>query len=250
MIEYKIKALKNNNHDLVDDIYGKALLNYYQKPGKQEILVHSDIAETDHYPVSWFFRSPNQFPELERLALGLCKGRILDVGAGTGIHTKELQNTAKDCTAIDISEGAIEVMKAQGIKDVYLQDFFTIENEKYDTLLMLMNGFGVMGKMEFVHKFFEKANQLLASGGQIIVDSSDLIHLYQEEDGSVMIDLNGAYYGEINYQMEFNKEKGAPFPWLFIDFGSLKHEAEKAGFKTVKIFEEETNHYLAQITRM
>jgi len=235
---------------LVNDIYGKALLNYYATPGHQKLLVHSDIAETDEYTVSWFFRSPSEFPELENIALDHCTGRILDVGAGTGIHTKELQNRSQDCTAIDISEGAVEIMKKQGIQNVYLQDFFAIENEKYDTLLMLMNGFGVMGKMEFVQRFFDKAKELLTPNGQIIVDSSDLIHLYQEEDGSVLLDLNGPYYGEINYQMEFNGEKGIPFEWLFIDFGSLQYEAEQAGFKAVKIFEEETNHYLAQITRI
>jgi hypothetical protein len=113
-----------------------------------------------------------------------------------------------------------------------------------------MNGFGVMGKLNKVAGFFEKVNELLAPGGQIIVDSSDLLHLYKEEDGSVLIDLNGSYYGEVEYQMEFEDQKGFPFDWLFIDFGSMQDAAKKAGFNAVKIFEEETYQYLAKITRI
>ena len=237
--------MKNNIHD----IYGKALLDYLTNPGEQKLLVHSDIAETDAYPISWFFRSDNDFPELEKVALDLCRGQILDVGAGTGIHSLALQNNNHNITAIDISEGAVECMIKSGIKNALLQDFYTIENQKYDTLLMLMNGFGIMGKIHHIPKFFSKVDEILTDDGQIIVDSSDLIHLYQEEDGSVLIDLNAAYYGEIEYQMEFNGEKGEPFDWLFIDFGSLQAEAEKAGFNAVKIFEEENLHYLAKITR-
>jgi len=234
---------------LVDDIYGKALTHYFDNPDEQEILVHSDIAETDSYPVSWFFRSTKEFPLLEQNAIELCKGKILDVGAGTGIHSLALQDLGEDIHAIDISPGAVEVMKKQGLRNASFQDFYLIENQKYDTLLMLMNGFGVMGTVEGVPEFFEKADSLLTSEGQILVDSSDLIHLYTEEDGSVMLDLNANYYGEITYQMEFEGEKGHPFEWLFIDFHLMQEYAEKAGFKAVKIFEEESNHYLAQITR-
>jgi cyclopropane fatty-acyl-phospholipid synthase-like methyltransferase len=249
-LDRKIKALENNNHALVDDIYGKALLNFMEKPDNQEILVHSDIAESEPYPVSWFFRSNEEFPELEKVALELCKGTILDIGAGTGIHSLALQNIGMNVTALDISPGAVKCMQNQGVENALLQDFYTIEDTTYDTLLMLMNGFGIMGKVEFVQDFFIKADKLLNKGGQIIVDSSDLLHLYMEEDGSVLLDLNGEYYGEINYQMEFNGEKGHSFPWLFLDFGSLKEEAEKAGFFAEKINEDENRHYLAKITRM
>ena len=241
--------MENNSHLLVDDIYGKALLAYQERPDNQEILVHSDIAETDSYPVSWFFRSNSDFPELEKVALDLCKGKILDIGAGTGIHSLELQKRNEDITAIDISNGAVECMQRQGIKNAKLQDFYAITNQKYDTLLMLMNGFGIMGKVEFIPQFFQKVDSILEDGGQIIVDSSDLVHLYQEEDGSILLDLNSAYYGEITYQMEFEGETGHPFHWLFLDFGYLQEQALLAGFQAVKIFDDEAGHYLAQITR-
>lgn len=232
------------------DVYGTALLDYLAKPGDQTIAVLSDIAEDDAYPVSWFFRKPTDFPELEEKALRLCKGKVLDIGAGTGIHSLALQSRNFDVTAIDISEGAINAMKKLGVKNALKKDFYTINEVKYDTLLMLMNGFGIMGKLDRVAHFFNKADSLLSAEGQIIADSSDLIELYREEDGSILLDLNGPYYGEIEYTMKFKGQTGEPFPWLFIDFTTLEQYAEKAGFKAVKIFEDSTQHYLAQITRM
>ena len=140
-------------------------------------------------------------------------------------------------------------MKDSGVSKVEEKDFYALKNVKFDTILFLMNGFGIMGKLEHVPHFFEHVDQILAPGGQIIVDSSDLIHLYAEEDGSVMIDLNGPYYGEITYQMEYQGKMGYPFQWLFIDFGLLQEYAENAGFKAELIYEEDSNHYLSKITR-
>lgn len=231
------------------DVYGKALLDYMTHPGNQQIEVLSDIAEDDAYPVSWFFRAPNDFPIIEQKALDLCRGKILDIGAGTGIHALALQHQGMDVTAIDVSEGAVKIMQHQGVKQAMVANFYDLKNTTYDTLLMLMNGFGIMGKLDRVDHFFEKALTLLSPNGQIIADSSDLIALYQEEDGSVLLDLNGPYYGEIEYTMKYNGEKGAPFPWLFIDFDTLAYHAEKNGLKAVKIFEDSSQHYLAQITR-
>lgn len=231
------------------DIYGTALLDYLAKPSNQIIEVLSDIAEDDEYPVSWFFREEKDFPELEVKALELCKGKVLDVGAGTGIHSLALQRRKYDVRAIDISKGAIQAMQKQGVIDANLQDFYQVQNEKFDTLLMLMNGFGIMGKLDGIPAFFEKADELLSQGGQIIADSSDLIELYREEDGAILLDLNGPYYGEIVYTMKFKNQMGAPFPWLFVDFDTLAHYANKSGFIAVKIFEDSTKHYLAKITR-
>jgi SAM-dependent methyltransferase len=241
--------LNTNKHEFVNDIYGKALLDYYRNPKSQELIVHSDIAETEPYPISWFFREENEFPQLEKVALEMCRGKILDVGAGTGIHSKHLQNKGLDVYAIDISPAAVQIMKESGIRIANKLDFFTLKSEKFDTLLLLMNGFGIMGKLENVPDFFSHVDQILAPDGQIIVDSSDLIHLYAEDDGSVMIDLNGPYYGEITYQMEFNGEFGHPFPWLFIDFGLLQEYADNAGFTAELIYEEDANHYLALLKR-
>ena len=136
-------------------------------------------------------------PELEVLALQQCRGSVLDVGAGAGCHALALQRRGLQVTALDISEGAVEAMQRQGVRQVLRQDIFQLKGAAYDTLLMLMNGIGIAGTLEGLERFLEHAKTLLRPGGQILLESSDILYMYEEEDGSVMLDRNAGYYGEV-----------------------------------------------------
>ncbi|MCD7973599.1 MAG: class I SAM-dependent methyltransferase [Candidatus Azobacteroides sp.] len=232
---------------MLNDIYGKGLLAYQNGKKKAVFRVESDIAETEEWHISTFFRDYNQMPETEKKALSLVKGNVLDIGAGAGSHALWLQQKGIDVTAMDISLGAVEVMKKRGIRKIIHQDFFSYTGQQFNTLLLLMNGIGITGKLENLPTFFEQAKNLLAPGGKIILDSSDIIYLFLEEDGSAMIDLNGPYYGELEYTFEFNNEKGMPFHWLFIDFDTLSLYAGMAGFSCEKVYEDEHYLYLAEL---
>ncbi|NDV46609.1 class I SAM-dependent methyltransferase [Paludibacter sp. 221] len=231
-----------------NDTYGEGLLAYWEGKKNAVFTVESDIAETEKWPVSTFFRSYRNMPEIEQKALSHVQGTVLDIGAGAGSHALWLQQQGSDVTAIDISTGAVEVMQQRGIKKVLRQDFFTFRGEKFDTLLMLMNGIGITGQIKNLPHFFEQAKQLLNPEGKIILDSSDLIYLFEEEDGSVLLDLNGEYYGELEYTFNFGKSKGEPFKWLFVDFDTLCEYAEKSGFACQKLFEDDHYLYLAELT--
>lgn len=234
----------------MNDIYGKSLLAYLSGNKKAFLTVESNIAETEEWPIELFFREYEQMPESEKIALNRTSGKILDAGAGAGSHALYLQEKKKDIWAIDISKGAVEVMKKRGIKHAFEQDFFTYEGERFDTLLLLMNGIGLVGKLENLSLFFEQAKKLLNANGKILLDSSDIIYLFEEEDGSVWIDLNASYYGEINYQYTFENEKGDLFDWLFIDFETLADCAKLHGFTCEKIYEDEHYLYLAELKRI
>ena len=236
-----------NQKSVHPDIYGQALLDFIEDDGPQDIVVHSDVTETEIYPVEVFFRNYAAFPYLEQQAMKLCRGKILDVGAGAGIHSKYLQEMGLDVYPIDTSTKAVKVMEKLDVKKARKLDFFEMGKEKYDTILMMMNGFGVMGTMNRLDEFFKTAKRLLYPEGQIICDSSDLIHLYSDDNGTVNIDLSKGYYGEVTYQMEYKKQLGEAFKWLFIDQGNLAEIASNHGFKTHIIFEDETHHYLAQL---
>ncbi len=230
------------------DAYGAGFLDYLSGKKDKVFSVHCNIAETDSIPVSYFFRTWKDFPEIEQKALSFCKGRVLDVGAGTGVHSLYLQSQNFDVTAIEMSKGAVEVMQKRGVSKTKHCDFYSLENEKFDTILLLMNGLGVVGRIDNLPVFFEQLKKLLAPGGQIIVDSSDLIYLYQEEDGSCMIDLNGPYYGEVEYKIDYRDIKGESFEWIFIDKGTFANAAEANGFKFELLYEDEHYLYLSRLT--
>lgn len=229
------------------DAYGKALLAYLEGNKKAKIRVDSDIAETEYWPVGEFFHEWKDMSEIEKKALNLCKGRTLDVGAGSGSHVLWLESQGIDAQAIDISEGAVEVMRRRGVKCVEQIDFYELQDRQYDTILMMMNGAGIIGTIDKLPLFFNKVKQLLSPGGQLILDSSDIMYLFEEEDGSVLVDLNGAYYGELEYTMSYAKQKGEPFKWLFIDFDTLQDAAAAHGLHCDKIIEDDHYQYLARI---
>lgn len=237
------KALLNAGADPM----GAAIYDYYLKGEADTLIVHSSMFEDDEIPTEDLFRSFDDMPELEKIALEEAQGRILDVGAGSGCHSIALQTMGKEAVAIDISPLSVEVMKRRGVdaRNVNLYDeSFT---DKFDTILMLMNGTGIIGTLENMSAFFARIRQLLSPGGSLLIDSSDLRYLFEEEDGSLMIDLADDYYGLLDYQMEYKGVKGEPFDWLYVDFETLAFYAEENGFSAELIAEGEHYDYLAKL---
>lgn len=228
------------------DPMGAAIADYFDKGKAAKLRVFSSQFDEDEIPVSQLFRTYDEMPILEQKALQLAEGEILDCGAGSGCHALALQEMNKKVTAIDISPLSIEVMQKRGVKQVFHINLFD-ENylEKFDTILMLMNGSGIIGKLEYMPIFFQKMKQLLNPNGCIYMDSSDLRYLFEDEDGSFLIDLAGDYYGEIDYRMQYKQVKGETFDWLYIDFQTLFHYAAENGFTAELIAEGEHYDYLA-----
>ena len=170
-------------------------------------------------------------PPIEKKALQLCKGKILDVGAAAGCHSKWLTENNHKVLAIDTSKGAIEYLESQNIPCTEI-DFHLHSNQTYDTILLLMNGIGIAGKLHRLEPFLMHAKTLLNTGGQIICDSTDIQYLYEDDEGGRWIDLNSAYYGEMEFQMEYKSVKSDWFPWLYIDFETLQQKCDNVGMKS------------------
>jgi SAM-dependent methyltransferase len=227
---------------------GQAIADYHATGKASRLRVFSPMFDEDEIPVSTLFRTRDEMPGIEQEALKVANGHILDVGAGAGCHTLALQAMEKRVTAIDISPLAVETMRQRGVKDVHEQDFFSLDGQ-FDTILMLMNGIGIVGTVSRLPAFFMQVDHLLAPGGQLLCDSSDLCYLYEDEDG--IIDLTGVegYYGELTYRMQYKAVKGEPFPWLFIDPETLREQAAAHGFYCDILVRGEHYDYLARLTR-
>ena len=227
------------------DPMGYAIADYFSKGKAGRLRVFSSQFDEDEIPVDQLFRTFDEMPVLEQKALELAQGKILDCGAGSGCHALALQDMGKDVEAIDISPRSVEVMQKRGIQHAYCVNLFD-DNflHRYDTILMLMNGSGIIGKLENMGAFFSKMKQLLNPGGCIYMDSSDLRYLFEDEDGSFLVDLAGGYYGEIDFQMQYKQVKGEPFDWLYVDFKTLSYYAQENGFKAELVQEGEHYDYL------
>lgn len=225
------------------DILGRAISEYYFGDKTYKLWVHDKHGPKVEMVVPIYFRSPESMPDLELMALQLCKGKTLDIGAGAGSHALYLQDRNLDVTAIDISEGAVTVMKERGVEQASVQDIFTLKGEKFDTLLLLMNGIGLVQNVEGLHLFLQQAKTLLYKNGQLLFDSSDVAYLY--ENGIPQLDH---YYGEIECCYEYRRQKSTWFSWLYIDQGTLTRIASQEGWETEILFIDESDQYLARLT--
>ncbi|MDN3674928.1 class I SAM-dependent methyltransferase [Flavobacterium branchiarum] len=232
------------------DLFGKAMLDFQTNNSPEDLITETTISEADEMSVAYLFRSFKEMPKLEQKALELAKGKVLDVGCGAGSHSLYLQNEKKlDVTSIDISEKAIETCKLRGVINANVQDILTLEGEKYDTIILLMNGVGIFGKLENCNKFLTKLKSLLNPGGQILLDSSDIIYMFDEdEDGGKWIPSDNEYYGEVTFNISYKGEKENAFEWLYLDYNTLQNAAMANGFKCELVLEGEHYDYLARLT--
>ena len=241
----------SNTVSTAPDALGQALLAYQRGHLSATLAVHSSVADEEVLPAAYFFRSLWEMPEMERTALEECRGRVLDLGAGAGCHALELQQRGFTVKAVDISVGAVEVMQERGVREVACHDIFDpalAAGEKFDTILMLMNGVGLTGTLAGLERFLEHAKTLLAPGGQILATSSDISYLYEDEDGALVFDLNGPYYGEVEYTMHYAHQTGAAFHWIFTDPALLQDYAEAAGYAVEFLEEDDQQQYLVRLT--
>ena len=232
------------------DIFGKAIRDFYGSGTPDDIIVHSPDFEDDVIPVPYLFRTFAEMPAIEQKALQECRGRVLDVGCGAGSHALFLQEERKlEVTAIDTSEGAVEVSRLRGIRDSRQISFEEFSGERFDTLLLLMNGTGIVGKMSRLDEFFSKLKALLHPDGQVLIDSSDLSYLFEEdEDGGIWIDASEGYYGELQYSLSYKGETSQEFDWLYLDFNSLNLASRENGFDCELLMEGLHYDYLAKLT--
>ncbi|WP_396632067.1 class I SAM-dependent methyltransferase [Maribacter sp. R86514] len=233
------------------DILGTALLDYQNGNYTEDITTYSSLLEDDVLPLPYMFRGFKEMPELEQKALQLCTGKVLDVGCGAGSHGLYLQEKGFQVIGLDASKGAIEVSKLRGLKNTAQSELLKYEGEQFDTILILMNGVGLAGTLDGLEPFFTKLKSLLKDGGQILLDSSDIIYMFEDdEDGGYWIPDNVNYYGEVSFTMAYKKEKSESFPWLYIDYNTLQRAANYSNLTCELVMEGEHYDYLARLTHM
>lgn len=230
------------------DLFGKAILDFQTNNSPEDIITETNISESDEMSVAYLFRSYKEMPELEQKALQLTKGKVLDVGCGAGSHSLHLQNERNlEVIAIDISEKAIKACTLRGIINTRVQNLLAVENETFDTILLLMNGTGIFETLSETSKYLQKLKNLLSPTGQILIDSSDIIYMFDdEEDGSKWVPAEG-YYGELMFTLSYKNQTEKPFPWLYLDYNTLQNAAHDNGLKCELISNGNHFDYLARL---
>ena len=234
------------------DLFGKAILDYQTNNTPASLLTSTSISEEDEMDVAYLFRPYDLMPKIEQKALQLTYGNVLDIGCGAGSHALSLQNDRSlAVTAIDISANAITACELRGVQNTKVVDILDFESDiKFDTILLLMNGTGIFQTLAQVPVYLQKLKSLLATNGQILIDSSDLIYMFDDdEDGGKWIPSDG-YYGELTFTVQYKGETELPFPWLYMDYNTLQNAAFANGLQSELISEGEHFDYLAKLIHL
>jgi 2-polyprenyl-3-methyl-5-hydroxy-6-metoxy-1,4-benzoquinol methylase len=230
------------------DPISHAVSDYLNGQRNQNIIIHCDLAEDDIMEVDYFFRTLEELPEREKMALKQCGGKVLDVGACVGAHALPLHSMGHQIKAIDTSKGAIDYLKSKNIEGEQIP-FMKYAGAEYDTLLFLMNGIGIAGKLNQLDAFLQHCSTLLKPGGNILCDSTDVRYFYEDEEGAVWMDLNAEYFGEFSFQMEYKETMGEWFSWLYLDYETLEKHAEINGF-TCTLLHQDGPEFLAELRKV
>lgn len=237
---------------IMKDLFGKAILDYQTNNSPEDLITETTISEEDEMSVAYLFRSYKEMPFLEQKAMQLTYGKTLDVGCGAGSHSLYLQNEKKlNVHSIDISPNAIKACQLRGVKNALIQNVLEIDSSnpenKFDTILLLMNGTGIFGSLKNTSQYLLGLKKLLKPNGQILIDSSDIIYMFDEdEEGAFAIPANG-YYGELEFSVTYKGEKEDTFPWLYLDYNTLQNAAFANGLQCEMKLEGEHYDYLARL---
>ena len=223
---------------------------YHRGQHDATIVVYDDF-ERDEAPLAYFFRTPDQFPPLENMALDYCRGRVLDVGAGSGSHSLALEQRGVQVTAIEILPGLVDILRQRGVRDVRSATWMDLAADPFDTVLMMMNGLGLTETLPGLRRFFRQARRLVQPDGQVLADSTDVRVRMDPEAArtGTFRRKDGRYIGELHFQLEFEGRKGPPFGQLYVDPDTLDRYATAEGWRCEILLEpDEYGHYLVRLT--
>ena len=231
------------------ELHGQAMMDYLNGEEDAYCILRRDdgIAYPPIYAKQFFY--PEGLPELDKIAVEHCAGRVLDIGAGAGSHSIAIQNKGLNVTSVDISEKAVQVMSKRGCRDTRVGDVFDSYNEPFDTIFLILN-IGIVGNLDGLTKFLTLLNTLMPADGQLITDSIDPRDSEDENYRKYAQNkiTKGGYLGERTLRFEYKNQVSDWFEWMHIDSETLEKTVNSAGF-SMKMLGNDGRRYLASITK-
>jgi SAM-dependent methyltransferase len=233
----------DNSQRFQADVIGHAiwLQQFEKRVCKIELLI--DGMEDEPMLSSHFFRTESEMNVAELEALNRCKGRVLDVGAGAGCHSLLLQQRGIEVLAIDRSSLSCEVIRKRGVRAVGEADVMSLSGQQFDTILLLMNGFGIAGTEDGLVNLLSHLKELLAPGGRILGDSTD-IRYFKEESASVDLPAGSSFEVEFEVRCEGMSQV---FPWIYPSEVLLEVLAEEVGLQYQTLLHSDDYHFLCEL---
>jgi SAM-dependent methyltransferase len=230
---------------------GLAIKDFYAGDVSAEVKIYRDDGVVSNLAISAYFRGAIDF-QIDKILLDRCRGRVLDVGAGAGIHSLYLQKMGFDVQALDVSPEACRVMKQRGLKNVICANFPDFRSDPFDTLLFLGRSITMAGTLDGLDESLSDARRLVNPGGQILLNSLDVSKSENSRDIAYYKANKqaGRNIGEIRLFMEYKGIKTSEISYLHVDPVTLASCAAKAGWSYENLLEEKDGNYAARLAKV
>lgn len=237
------------------DAYGQQLLAQYNSQNKTaEIIERDDNYIETGSSAGQYFTEYRQWSPIEKKAIKMAEGRVLDVGCGAGRHALFLQEKGFDVTGIDNSPGAIKVCKLRGLKKAFVRSIEEVDKFKpvsFDTILMMGNNFGLFGSREKARTILKIFSRITAPEAQIIAGT---LNPYKTDnpDHLQYLKLNkrrGRMAGQIRMRIRFGRAVGEWFDYLFVSPAEMEMILQDTDWQLKQLIESESANYFAVIVK-
>lgn len=210
----------------------------------------SEIVERDDGFVSTamlvYFAPVRRWGAVERRALRWVRGRVLDVGVGAGRVALELQERSREVVAIDVSQGAVQVARRRGVRDVRLLALEDVDESlgQFDTLVMFGNNFGLFGSRAKARRLLRRLRPFVR---RIVATSNDPsktddpVHLaYHERNRK-----RGRLPGQLRLRIRYRDLIGPWFEYLIVSPDEMAEIVEGTGWEIRHLIRDEDSVYVA-----
>jgi len=151
------------------ELYARAMLDYWL--GKKVVVeFERDDGYRDASKLDSYFAPPSKWPRMEREAMRLVRGRVLDLGCGPGRHALFLQKKGSDVVGLDASPTQVALARIRGLQQVYQATVQRLPRGlgTFNTVLMLGNNLGLPGDVPHVRRFMRDLREITRKGARLI----------------------------------------------------------------------------------
>jgi 2-polyprenyl-3-methyl-5-hydroxy-6-metoxy-1,4-benzoquinol methylase len=153
-----------------------------------------------------------RFKVIQEKALELCRGRVLDVGAGVGRDALVLKQSGLDVLAVDSEPRCVDIMHHRGLSTAVCASVYNLDDSHFDTIIVMQMTIGLSGNLEGLVELLARLSQLMSPDGQILLDSMAPGYL-----------ARSPYYpGQRQIELYYGRYVGAATSWLYVDYDVLQ----------------------------
>lgn len=237
------------------DAFGRALLDWAQGGTVPEIIERDDgMTEIGAGPEGYLARY-EEWPYAEHRSIHYVRGRVIDVGCGSGRVALHLQERGHDVVAVDDSPLAIKAARLNGVRTTWCKSVDELGDtiHEFDTIVLFGNNLGVFGTPQRARRILAGWAETVPPGTRILVESTNPF-----SGGAPVIDRGyclmnrqkGLALGQCRLRIWYDRSPSKWFSWFFASPSELRKLLRGTGWRQVHLVASTSDEpYIAVLER-